>query len=868
MRKSLLVLFVAVLTAFPVAAQRLSTNVVPSNYKLHFVPDLATETFRGEETITVAIAQPTSAIVLHALEIEFDDVTVTAGGRAQKATVTKDAKSETATLTLPAPVPAGAATIDIRYRGLINDKLRGLYISKTPRRKYAVTQLQATDARRMFPSFDEPAMKATYDLIVVVDAGDTAISNAPIAADVPGPGEGKHTIVFGRTQKMSTYLVALLIGDWQCAEGTSDDIPIRVCAVPEKKDLTRFGLAAAEHQLKWFNDYYGIRYPFRKLDVAGLPDFEAGAMENAGAITFRESMLLMDEQTAPPTALRFSSWVMSHEIAHMWFGDLVTMQWWDDIWLNEGFATWISTKPLKEWRPSWRLDVEEAQYTTESLGLDAMESTRPIRAKATTSGEINQLFDGIAYGKTAAVLRMLEAHVGETSFRDGIRAYISKYSYANARAEDFWTTMAQVSKQPVDKIMPTYVDQAGLPLVSAKATCSGGKTNLTLSQRRMFSRAAPFAKATNQLWMIPVAVKDLDRPDAAPVRVVLSKKQETFELPGCRQHLFINHEGTGFYRAEHAPELLAGVDLTAALSAAEKIALLDGSWALVQNGRTDIARHLQLIESFRNDRERVVVSAIGSQLGEIGVKLVTDKQRPAFQRFVAGYARPLVNELGWAPVEGESEDARRMRVTALRMLAVTARDADALQKARELARKSFEDPKALHPSLVDEINTAAALRGDAAHYETLLARMAAATNPQDYYRAQRALASFEDPALTKRALALALAPEMKSQDLPGFLSQLLAQPYSRVQAWSFIRDNWSALEKKFTMSGGAYVVSAAGSMCDAQQRADVARWFAAHPVEASERALKQALEKIDTCVELRTMQSASFGKWLAARTGA
>jgi aminopeptidase N len=868
MRQKLAALFLATLFAVPAFADRLPQSVVPSNYRLHFVPDLATEKFSGEETISVDVKSPLSSIVLHAIEIEFDEVSVTSGGKSQKAEVSLDPKEETATLKLADPVAAGPATIAIRYRGLLNDQLRGFYIGKTARRKYAMTQFEPTDARRAFPSFDEPAFKATYDVTIVVDKGDTAISNAKAVSDTPGPGEGKHTITFERTAKMSTYLVALLVGDFQCVEGKSDGVPIRICAVPEKRDLGKYALTAGEHQVKFYNDYYAFRYPFGKLDVIGLPDFEAGAMENAGAITFRETALLLDEKTAALERLQGTAGTMAHEIAHMWFGDIVTMKWWDDIWLNEGFATWITSKPIAEWRPDWRMDIHNAQSTSSSLGVDSLATTRPIRSKAATSAQINELFDGIAYGKTAAVLRMLESYTGEEAFRDGIRAYIKKYAFDNARAEDFWTTMAQVSKKPIDKIMPTFVDQAGAPLVTGSATCADEKTKLTLSQRRMFTGSARFKEGTDQLWMIPVAVKNLADPRSDPYRLLLTKKEETFTLPGCHPHLFLNHEGRGFYRAAHAPEMLLGVPLTTALSAPEKVALLTSSWALVQNGQTDIAQHLQVIERFRNDREPAIVATIISELTDIHLKLVRDEQRPAFRAFVAGYTAPLLRELGWTPAAGEDDRRKQMRAEVIYTMGFVARDSETLQRARELAMKSLDDPSTLDPSLVDNVYGMAALEGNAALYDKLVAKMGKVTNPQDYYRYLYTLPAFENPELMQRTFALSLSPEMKSQDLPSFLGQLLAYPHARMAAWDYMRANWSELQKRFTTWGGARVVGASGALCDPAKRAEVAKWFIDHPVEASERSYKQALERIDTCLEFRTLQSASFGNWLAGRGGA
>jgi aminopeptidase N len=855
---------VAVLLAAPAFAWRLPQDVVPSHYTLRFTPDLAAEKFSGEETIDVTVKQPTNKVVLNAAEIEFDEVTITAGGEKQKATVALDPDIEFATLTVAKPLAVGPASISIRYRGILNDKLRGFYISKSARRKYAVTQFEPTDARRAFPSFDEPAFKATYGITLVVDDGDTAISNAKIVKDEPGPIAGKHTITFDRTAKMSTYLVAMLVGDWQCSEGGVEGIPIRVCATPEKKDLTKWGLESAQVELKYFNQYYDFKYPFGKLDIISFPDFEAGAMENAGAITFRESALLLDVDKASAYQRRAVAATNAHEIAHMWFGDVVTMQWWNDIWLNEGFATWITNKPLDAWKPEWNIRVDEASASSYSMSVDSMESTRAIRTRADSPAEINQMFDGIAYGKTAAVLRMLESYVGEQTFRDGIRAYIKKYAYGNAQAEDFWSTMTETTKQPIDKMMPSFVTQPGVPLVHASVRCEDGATLLTLAQQRMFSRRSRFLQGADQLWTIPVTVRNLDKPSAAPNKFLLTKKEESFRISGCAPHLFVNRDGRGFYRTSHASGMIpAAGDLAKTLSASERVSLLNDSWALVRIGETDIATHLAMVDRLRNDRERAVVTAILGQLEVIGRDLVSEQQAPAYRAWVASYLRPMLSELGWETSAGESDERKQLRAAVVGILGEVGRDEETLRKARELANAVLDGKMTVDGTLLNPIVSLAAMTGDAALLRKMNAARANAKSPDDYYRYLYALPLFEDSTLQKEAFAAALAPEMRSQDMPHYIGRMFERPLLRQAAWDFVKNNWSELQKKFTPWGGASLVASTGAMCDARQREDVQQFFTAHPVPASERSLNQALERIDMCVELRTLQSRNLAAWLS-----
>src|SRR4029079_3313631 len=379
MRQFVLALLALMVTASPAIAQRLPSGVTPTHYTLWFAPDLERATFRGRETIDVTLQRPTTTITLNAAEIDFGDVTIDAGGRKQTARVTLNEKNEMATLTVPQAMPAGRASVQITYTGILNDQLRGFYLSNANGRRYAVTQMEATDARRAFPSWDEPAYKAPFDVSLMIVGADSAISNGAQVSDTPGPETGKHTVVFARTQKISSYLVAMLVGDFVCRSGAPGAIPVRVCSTPDKLPLTGFALDAAEYSVKFYNEWTGIPYPFGKLDVIGVPDFAAGAMENIGAITFREEELLANPQSASLGTRKEIASVIAHEIAHQWFGDLVTMKWWDDIWLNEGFATWMANKPLAAWHPEWQIDLDEVGEMQAAIRTDALRSTRAIR---------------------------------------------------------------------------------------------------------------------------------------------------------------------------------------------------------------------------------------------------------------------------------------------------------------------------------------------------------------------------------------------------------------------------------------------------------------------------------------------------------
>src|SRR5215471_15464735 len=479
------VLAVILLTALPASAQRLPTVVTPSHYDLAFVVDLARERFEGTETIRVNVAEPTSKVVLNAFEIQFRQATIGSGASAQTAAVTLDESAQTATLTVSKPLAKGETEIHAKFSGVLNTQLRGFYISKTKLRKYAVTQFESTDARRAFPCFDEPSFKATFAVTLTIDRGDTAISNGKVLSDTPGPAITQHTMKFSTTPKMSSYLVAMTVGDFKCVDGAADNIPIRICATPDKRELTHIALESAQQVLRYYDSYYAIKYPFGKLDVVAVPDFAAGAMENTGAIFYRETDLLAESKSASVNTRKTIASILAHEMAHQWFGDLVTMAWWDDIWLNEGFATWMANKPLAALHPEWNMAVDEEVETQQALTLDGLRATRPIHNDVTTPAEIDEAFDAIAYQKGAAVLRMIESYVGADTFRKGINAYLQAHAYGNATSEDFWKAIASTAQKPIERVLPTFVGQSGAPvLVVSDMRCENSTTHATLRQDR------------------------------------------------------------------------------------------------------------------------------------------------------------------------------------------------------------------------------------------------------------------------------------------------------------------------------------------------------------------------------------------------
>ena len=842
-------------------AQRLTQAVVPVHYDLHFTPNLLTLRFEGNERIAVQVQEPTTSITLNAAQIQFVETTIAAGGLTQEAAVSLNANEETATLTVPRPILAGAATIAIRYSGVLNDQLRGFYLSHGTNRNYATTQMEPTDARRAFPSFDEPAMKATFSISATIDAGDTAISNGKIVSDTPGPGAEKHTLTFSLSPKMSTYLVALAVGDWACVSGGADGIPIRICGRPDRKDQLGFALQAAEFAMKYYNRYFSIKYPFEKLDILGVPDFAAGAMENAGAIFSREELLMVDENNTSTRQRESVADTINHEMAHQWFGDLVTMRWWSDSWLNEGFATWMERRPIQEWHPEWDPRLDEVRDTQSAMSVDTLASTRAIRTPVESTEEINQVFDTIAYQKTGAVVRMVEGYVGAQAYRAAINAYLTKFAYGNATGEDYWKTIAQSTGKPVDGILSSYVTQKGMPLVSVETTCAGGKTQVSLKQQPI-STGVP----ASTTWQIPVCLKRGRAGKAEGTTCeLLTRPSQTVTLDGCSAWLFANADSLGYYRTAYASRDLASLGTAlegSGLSAIEQSTLVEDAWALVRLNQQNVADFLSLSQQIAAAPLGPAVLSAFTRINYISDHLIEAAQRPAFERWVRDALKPVADELGTAARPEDSEERRSIRAAMLYTLGYAGRDRNVLTLARRSVDMQLGNAGTMDPSLANTFLELAAIDGDPALYDKYVAQMQrAARGRQSPYRS--ALAYFTDPALRQRTLEFALSPEIRSQDLPLLVAGLLARPPSSRETWEFVKTNWDGLQKTGVFQGLPAIVNGTGNFCDPTLRDDVQRFFEAHPARAFERNIRQSLETIDRCIQTRNQQGQNLAAFLA-----
>jgi aminopeptidase N/puromycin-sensitive aminopeptidase len=634
-------------------------------------------------------------------------------------------------------------------------------------------------------------------------------------------------------------------------------VAIRSCATPDKLALTPYALDIATHVLHYYNNYFGIPYPLKKLDLIALPDFEAGAMENFGAITYRETDMLIDPKIASVNAQKEVALVIAHEMAHQWFGDLVTMQWWDNIWLNEGFATWMENKPVAHMHPEWNIDQLVVSSEDDSLNLDAQPTTRAIRAHADTREEIEQMFDGISYGKAGAVLAMIENYLGEETFRQGVHNYLAAHEYANATAEDFWGAQTATSHKPVDKIMESLVAQPGEPLITFGKQANG---KITVAQKRFFFSPS-IVPDPAQKWTLPVCFKTASGQDCQ----VLTPAETELKAPAGSA--FANAGGLGYYRSAYPASVYAALvaQVESSLTPSERISLIGDQWAQVRANTATIGDYLDLAAAVKADPGAQVLDEAFSGVRTAYTHIAASaEERAGLSAWIRSTYAPVYARLS-PPADSDSANTRELRADLFGLLGQRGKDPAILAQAREISARYLADPGSIDATLGQTALSVAARHGDAALFDQLQKVSETSTNPEFQEGALRLLAQFADPALAQRSLDYALSGKVRNQDSIIQLGIALQVEETRDQAWKYIQDNWEKVQTQLTPEMGGFLVRSTGSFCSADARASVEKFFAAHKVPSADQALRHAIESIDGCIELRKLQEPKLKQWLAAQ---
>ena len=831
---------------------RLPTNVTPERYELKLTPDLTTWTFTGDEKISIHVHEPVREIILNAAELELHAVSLqTADGKVREGRVNLDTENERATLSFAEPVPAGRGDLQIQFSGILNDKLHGFYRSTYKGadgqdKPLASTQFESTDARRAFPCWDEPAFKAVYQVTLVVDEKLTAISNARVVRENALPGN-KKAVVFADSMKMSTYLVAFIVGEFEAtAPVMVGNAPLRVCAVPGKKHLATFAVDIGKASLEHFSAYYGIAYPGDKLDLIAIPDFASGAMENLGAITFRETALLVDADRATRTELERVADVVSHENAHMWFGDLVTMKWWNGLWLNEAFATFMEMLAVDAWKPEWRRWDSFTVSRAAAMQVDGLKSTRPIEFPVERPEEAAGMFDILTYEKGASVLRMLEQYLGAEAFRDGIRLYLRRHAYANAETTDLWDALEESTKEPVRALMDTWIFQAGYPLISVEK----GPRGLRLNQQ-MF-RYLQNGSDQERKWHVPIFLRAGTKTGVIEKTILLADGEQTVELGDTVEWAVVNAGGHGFYRVRYGADLFDSLKhgLQVRLSAVERFGLVNDTWASTLAGLTSLIDYLSLIDLLSDENDvNVWTTVIGS--GHHLERILDDPQCTTLAKRLRTLLGPAVARFGWTPRRGESDLESQLRGDLINALGTLGDDKGCQERARELFALYEKSPDIVERNLIPALIAIVAHTGTAADYDKFYGRFKNAQTPQEETRFLFALANFRLPELIDRTLDLTINGEVRTQNSPYLMRGILLNKPARVKAWVFMKAHWEEMLRQYPDNAIPRMCEGIVGLATAELEADVRDFFARHPVKQGTKQMEQHLERLHVAVTCR-----------------
>jgi puromycin-sensitive aminopeptidase len=836
---------------------RLPRTVLPSRYDLELVVDPDRPTFSGRVAISVEVVEPVDRVVLNALDLTLEPVTITHdSGGPRTASIELDPDHERAALVLDEPLPTGPARIEIDFSGTYCDALVGLYRSTFEvdgtERHLAVTQFESTHARRAFPCFDEPDMKAVFAVALVVPEAMLAVSNASEVGR-EDLGDGTVRVRFADTMVMSTYLVAAVVGPLEATEvrpveGTAATIPLRVVHPPGSGRLARFALDVADAGIRFLEDYYDIPYPGDKVDLVAVPDFAFGAMENLGCITFREVALLVDPDEATQPELQRVADVINHELAHMWFGDLVTMRWWNGIWLNEAFATFMEVTASDAFRPEWDTWTGFGLSRAAAFDTDALASTRPIEFDVVSPADAEGMFDILTYEKGASVVRMLERYLGAERFRDGIRHYLRTHAYGNTETTDLWDALEEVTGEPVRRIMDAWIYRGGHPVVTAELTDTGVALRQAPATAGDTTDGSDGSAALGERWPVPLVLTATVDGTERRERVLL-EDPTTVDLGGRPTTLRLNTRGDGFFRSELPPTVQAADAVDPSTTPLERFVLLDDAWAALLRGERSGAAVEELVRlcAWRETDPSVwrrIAQAVRDLRRLRG--LDHDERNAALAVDVAD--APLANVqrlLGLLDPDG-LERWRDLRGILVSLLGVVGRDAGIRTLAHELVHAPPDEARA-RPD-VDSTLLAAALdvvaaTGTADDHALIEERWHAATNPQDVIRHLYALADTPVEECFDHLLELTLS-EVRPQDAAYVLRRALSHPRFAGRAWDFVSTEWDAVIEKVPSSAAVRMFEGVRTVTDGDLAASVQAFTSEHPLPSGDRVLAQHLERM------------------------
>ncbi|MCX6753585.1 MAG: M1 family metallopeptidase, partial [Candidatus Nomurabacteria bacterium] len=783
---------------------RLAEHIKPTNYKLTLHPDIPYSVFEGSEIIKIKVEKEVNTITLHSKDIKVEKVEYKSGKFKQLSTkINYDAKKETVTFHFKNKIKKGNGELSIVFSGIINDGLRGFYKSKYVldgvEKFIATTQFEATDARRAFPCFDEPAHKAVFDISLVIPESHTAISNT-LPTEIKEHHAGFNIISFAPTPIMSTYLLAFIIGEFEYVEGyTKEKIHVRVFTTPGKKHQAKFALEVAVRSLEFFEEYFDIPYPLPTLDLIAIPDFESAAMENWGAITFRETAILVDDEHTSLSNKQWAAIVIAHEIAHQWFGNLVTMHWWTDLWLNEGFASYMENLCIDYLFPSWHVwDLNIADRYAVALKLDSLATSHPIEVVVHHPDEISEIFDMVSYAKGSAMIRMLAEYLGHDKFREGLRHYLKIHSYKNTNTIDLWDAFEKVGKKKVIEMMNSWTKETGYPLVTVSPRSNLGEI-WELHQERFFSsrvKAKEYknSKSKKHLWEIPIKYESNDEE----MNLLLTKKSTP--MIGTSIGKVNKEEGT-FVRVRYDKETLKNLKeeiKNGKLSVKDRLGIIRDMFALAEGGYINTRDALEFSLVYKHETEYIVWSEIASGINRVANIIEEEKWKSLYDKYVLSLWSHVTKEIGWENKKGEEHSQTFLRSLALSMSAHYG-DKKVITEAQKLFKNKAKMP--IRADIRGVVYSIVALNGSEKEWKLFEKLYKEEVFHEEKDRYARALTSFKDKNLLLKTLNFAISKDVREQDAPFIIVPVWQNSYGKDITWKFIKSNWKIIMKKFGVGG-------------------------------------------------------------------
>jgi alanyl aminopeptidase len=844
---------------------RLPTTVVPKRQAVTLDLDPNREMFQGNTRIELELKEPTNVIWLHDSGLQVHRVQIQG---AAVELLTPMQSDEFLALVADRTLEPGPVTVEIDFSGKLPARDgRGAYRQEERGDWYIFTQFEATDARRAFPCFDEPSFKIPWQLTLDVPQASLAFANTPSTGEKPLAG-GIKRVRFAPTRPLPSYLVAFAVGPFEVVDAGKvgrKPTPVRIIVPKGKSDEAAYAVKTTGDVVKRMEDYFDIPYPYEKLDHIAVPQ-KGGAMENPGLITYGTGTILGKPGEKNIGLERGYLGIAAHELGHIWFGDLVTTSWWDDLWLNEAFATWISAKIVHEMHPEWQGDASRVQSRSGIMRNDALASARKIRQPIESKHDIANAFDGITYQKGAAVIGMWETFFGADRFRDGVRRYLKKHADGNATAQEFLTDVEGETNEPVLAAgFATFLDQTGYPLVKVSLECTKGQApKVLLSQKRY--RATGAASTPDQRWLVPVCVR---HPGGKACKLLTDAPGElTLEdSKTCPAWLLPNAGGLGYYRVDYQGDLLKKLlaDGGKALTIPERLSVLGDVQALVTNGTLPAGQALELVPALARDFNRHIVNATAGMIGGLSDHYVSDQQRANYRRFVQKTYGARARALGWKPRPGEEDDTRLVRGQLVWLVAYEGEDATLRAEARALAEKWLTDRKAIEPELVGNALQLAAKGGDRAFWDKLHGAAKAEKDRRDRNRLLDAMGAFEDPKIVEEGMKLALTDEFDPRESMALIFGPTGNRRTRQMAYDFVKANYDTIVGRLPKPWGAGMVRMASPFCDAEHRADAEAFFKSRTpsLEGGPRTYAQAMEGIDMCIARRTANEPSVRAFLA-----